>query len=109
MRNVWIKWKNKKEQFINQHDKIINEKDLRKKDESYKVFEEIEKGKKTKIDVNHSSLIEYLINKKTISETLLNNLSHYNEDRMNRLNKICQRVTKKRKNTIKQKKRRRRF
>ena len=67
-------------------------KDLRKKDESYKVFEEIEKGKKTKIDINHSSLIEYLINKKTISETLLNNLSHYNQDRMTRLNKICQRV-----------------
>ena len=82
----------KKDQFINQHDKIINEKDLRKKDESYKVFEEIEKGKKTKIDINHSSLIEYLINKKTISETLLNNLSHYNQDRMTRLNKICQRV-----------------
>jgi hypothetical protein len=82
----------KKDQFINQHDKIIDEKDLRKKDESYKVFEEIEKGKKTKIDINHSSLIEYLINKKTISETLLNNLSHYDEDRMNRLNKICQRV-----------------
>jgi hypothetical protein len=48
MRNVWIKWKNKKEQFINQHDKIFNEKDLRKKDESYKAFEEIEKGKKLK-------------------------------------------------------------
>ena len=74
-----------------------------------KLLRKLKKEKKTKIDINNSSLIEYLINKKTISETLLNNLSHYNEDRMNRVNKICQRVTRKRKNTIKQKKRRRRF
>ena len=53
-------------------------------------FEEIEKGKGTKINVNNNSLIEYLYNKKTISETLINNLSNCKEGRLNKINKICQ-------------------
>ncbi len=48
MRNVWIKWKNKKEQFINQHDKIFNEKDLRKKMNHIKLLRKLKKEKKLK-------------------------------------------------------------
>ena len=90
--NCFQKLKKKliKEQIINQNNKKINESDYRKYNDSNKVFEEIEKGKSTKISVNNNSLIEYLYNKKTISETLINNLSNCKEGRLNKINKICQ-------------------
>ena len=90
--NCFQKLKKKliKEQIINQNNKKINESDYRKYNDSNKVFKEIEKGKSTKISVNNNSLIEYLYNKKTISETLINNLSNCKEGRLNKINKICQ-------------------
>ena len=90
--NCFQKLKKKliKEQIVNQNNKKINESDYRKYNDSNKVFKEIEKGKSTKISVNNNSLIEYLYNKKTISETLINNLSNCKEGRLNKINKICQ-------------------
>ncbi len=90
--NCFQKLKKKlvKEQMINQNNKKIDENDFRKNYDSNKVFEEIEKGKGTKINVNNNSLIEYLYNKKSISETLINNLSNYKEGKLNKINKICQ-------------------
>ena len=85
-----LKKKLLKEQLINQHNKIINENDFRKNYDSNKIFDEIEKGKSTKINVNNNSLIEYLYNKKSISETLINNLANYKEDKLKKINKICQ-------------------
>ncbi len=90
--NCFQKLKKKliKEQIVNQNNKKINESDYRKYNDSNKVFKEIEKGKSTKISVNNNSLIEYLYNKKSISETLINNLSNYKEGKLNKINKICQ-------------------
>ena len=85
-----LKKKLLKEQLINQHNKIINENDFRKNYDSNKIFDEIEKGKSTKINVNNNSLIEYLSNKKSISETLIKNLINYIEDKLKKINKIFQ-------------------
>ena len=90
--NCFQKLKKKlvKEQMINQNNKKIDENDFRKNYDSNKIFDEIEKGKSTKINVNNNSLIEYLYNKKSISETLINNLANYKEDKLKKINKICQ-------------------
>ena len=57
-----------------------------------KIFEDIEKHKKKKIDVNNSNLVEYLMGKTTITDKLLANINSYNEKRMNKINKICQKI-----------------
>lgn len=84
-----------KDKFDSTHDILFDNKNftnLREDPNKNNLFEKVEKEKNTKIDCIHSSLIEYLINRKKISVGMLNILSSYNEDKMYKLNKICQRI-----------------
>ena len=82
----------KQDQYINNHDLIVDYTSFRKQRNDQKVFDEIEKDKKKEIDANNSNLIEYLMGKTTISDKMLKNLNDYNEKRINRINKICQKI-----------------
>lgn len=82
----------KNEQYINNHDLIVDFNAFRKQNNAQKVFDEIEKDKKKEIDANNSNLIEYLMGKTTITDKMLKNLNDYNEKRINRINKICQKI-----------------
>lgn len=87
-----LKEKIKKDQYIKNHDIIVEHIPFRKNMTDQKVFEDIEKYKKKKIDVNNSNLVEYLMSKNTITDKLLYNINSYNEKKMNRINKICQKI-----------------
>ena len=82
----------KSDQYINNHDLIVDFNSFRKQKNDQKVFDEIEKDKRKEIDANNSNLIEYLMGKTTISDKMLKNLNDYNEKRINRINKICQKI-----------------
>lgn len=85
----------RKEQFDSTHDlriDHINVTNLRKEDKNKNIFEKVEKEKNTQIESSHGSLIEYLIKRNKISVNMLDLLSSYNEDKMYKLNKICQRI-----------------
>lgn len=87
-----LKEKIKKDQYIKNHDIIVDHTSFRKYMTDQKIFEDIEKHKKKKIDVNNSNLVEYLMGKTTITDKLLANINSYNEKRMNKINKICQKI-----------------
>ena len=61
----------KQDQYINNHDLIVDYTSFRKQKNDQKVFDEIEKDKKKEIDANNSNLIEYLMGKTTISDKML--------------------------------------
>lgn len=94
------------DKFDSTHDILFDNKNftnLREDSKRNNIFDKVEKEKNTKIDCTHSSLIEYLINRKKVSVGMLNILSSYNEDKMYKLNKICQRIlvdTKEEKNIL---------
>lgn len=85
----------KKEQYDSTHDlhiDNINVSNLRKEDKNKNILEKVEKEKNTQIESSNGSLIEYLIKRNRISVNTLDLLSSYNEGKMYKLNKICQRI-----------------
>lgn len=56
------------------------------------IFREINDCKKSNINSYNTSMIEYLLGKTTISDCFIKNISSYEKHRINRLNKISQRI-----------------
>ena len=87
----------RKENFMNSHDINIDHTYLRKENFFNKRINEVEKGADTLINSDNTSLIEYLKNKKTISEKFIANIKSYNDKKMDKINKVCQQILKKKK------------
>lgn len=88
----------KKEHELYFHHTKLDEKSLRNERIEIKksIFNEIERNKESTIEASHTNLIEYITGKTTISDSFLRNLSTYEEERMHRMNKICQKIMSKR-------------
>ena len=82
----------RKENFMNSHDINIDHTYLRKENFFNKRINEVEKGADTLINSDNTSLIEYLKNKKTISEKFIANIKSYNDKKMDKINKVCQQI-----------------
>ena len=87
----------RKDIFINSHDIKIDHTYLRKENSFDKRINEVEKGKDKLIHSENKSLIEYLKSKKTISEKFIANIGSYNDKKMEKINKVCQQIVKKKK------------
>jgi hypothetical protein len=88
-----MKAKIKKDYDYKHKDGRQNESNLRSPVRSFdSIIQDVDSRINTKIKTDKINLIYYLNNKKKISEVLLNKISSYDEERISRVNKICQKV-----------------
>lgn len=74
-------------------DGIKSETNLRSPVRSYdSIIKDVNSRINTKIKTDKINLIYYLNNKKKVSENLINKISSYDDERISRANKICQKV-----------------